>query len=64
MSSKFLIQKGFCLKILNKYRNSIDMYFRDTVITCIVNTGTCVFAGIVTFSILGHMAHNQVFLKT
>ena len=33
---------------------------RDTVITCLVNTGTCLLAGTVTFSILGHMAHNQV----
>ena len=32
---------------------------RDTVITCLVNTGTCLLAGTVTFSILGHMAHNQ-----
>ena len=35
-------------------------YFpRDTVITCLVNTATCLLAGTVTFSILGHMAHNQ-----
>ena len=33
---------------------------RDTVITCLVNTATCLLAGVVTFSILGHMAHNQV----
>ena len=32
---------------------------QDTVITCFVNTGTCLLAGVVTFSILGHMAHNQ-----
>ena len=32
---------------------------RDTVITCLVNTATCLLAGTVTFSILGHMAHNQ-----
>ena len=38
------------------------LYFmsRDTVITCFVNTATCLLAGTVTFSILGHMAHNQV----
>ena len=35
------------------------MLTQDTVITCFVNTGTCLLAGVVTFSILGHMAHNQ-----
>ena len=35
------------------------MFTQDTGITCFVNTGTCLLAGVVTFSILGHMAHNQ-----
>ena len=39
--------------------NSPDLHVRDTVITCLVNTATCLLAGTVTFSILGHMAHNQ-----
>ncbi|KAF7265094.1 hypothetical protein GWI33_021521, partial [Rhynchophorus ferrugineus] len=31
----------------------------DAIITCIVNTLTSVLAGVVTFSILGHLAHEQ-----
>lgn len=30
--------------------------YRDTLITCIVNTLTCLLAGAVTFSILGNIA--------
>ncbi|KAF7987342.1 hypothetical protein HCN44_003104 [Aphidius gifuensis] len=33
--------------------------FKDAMITCIVNTLTCLVAGCVTFSILGHIAHEQ-----
>ena len=34
-------------------------YFRDAIITCFVNTGTCLMAGVLVFSILGYMAHVQ-----
>ena len=40
-------------------RKKFQIITKDTVITCFVNTGTCLLAGVVTFSILGHMAHNQ-----
>ena len=33
--------------------------FRDAIITCIVNTLTCLIAGVLVFSILGYMAHVQ-----
>lgn len=33
--------------------------FRDAVITCVVNTFTSLLAGVVTFSILGHLAVEQ-----
>lgn len=32
---------------------------RDAIITCVVNTLTCLLAGCVTFSILGHIAQEQ-----
>lgn len=34
-------------------------HYRDALITCIVNTLTCLLAGCVTFSILGHIALEQ-----
>lgn len=40
-------------------RNSIKYCFRDALITCVVNTLTCLLAGCVTFSILGHIALEQ-----
>jgi SNF family Na+-dependent transporter len=33
--------------------------YRDALITCVVNTLTCLLAGCVTFSILGHIALEQ-----
>ena len=49
-----------CVKsVEQKKRDNPISPIRDTVITCLVNTGTCLLAGTVTFSILGHMAHNQ-----
>ena len=38
---------------------SLYFYFRDALITCIVNTCTCLTAGVLVFSILGYMAHLQ-----
>lgn len=35
------------------------VFFRDALITCVVNTFTSVLAGCVTFSILGHIALEQ-----
>jgi len=37
----------------------IVLSYRDAIITCIVNTLTCLLAGCVTFSILGHIAQEQ-----
>ena len=32
---------------------------RDALITCVVNTCTCLTAGVLVFAILGYMAHLQ-----
>ena len=37
----------------------LSLFFRDALITCIVNTLTCLTAGVLVFSILGFMAHLQ-----
>ena len=42
-------------------KNILRWFFlhRDAIITCIVNTLTCLIAGVLVFSILGYMAHVQ-----
>lgn len=39
--------------------NITNIATRDAIITCIVNTLTCLIAGVLVFSILGYMAHIQ-----
>ena len=36
------------------------LFCRDALITCAVNTGTALIAGVLVFSILGYMANLQV----
>uniref|UniRef100_A0A6P7FST3 Transporter n=1 Tax=Diabrotica virgifera virgifera TaxID=50390 RepID=A0A6P7FST3_DIAVI len=47
------------LPALGSYNTFHHNSYKDAVITCIVNTSTSVIAGIVTFSILGHLALEQ-----
>ena len=44
---------------ISYFNLNIFLLFRDAVITCIVNTCTCLTAGVLVFSILGYMAHLQ-----
>jgi len=47
------------LPALGSYNRFNHNCFRDAIITCMVNTCTCLTAGVLVFSILGHMAHLQ-----
>ncbi|CAH1154115.1 unnamed protein product [Phaedon cochleariae] len=47
------------LPALGSYNKFHHNSYKDAVITCLVNTMTSILAGIVTFSILGHLALEQ-----
>ncbi|KOC67677.1 Sodium- and chloride-dependent GABA transporter 2 [Habropoda laboriosa] len=47
------------LPALGSYNKFHHNCYKDALITCIVNTLTCLLAGCVTFSILGHIAMEQ-----
>ncbi|XP_043507739.1 sodium- and chloride-dependent GABA transporter 1-like [Frieseomelitta varia] len=47
------------LPALGSYNKFHHNCYKDTIITCIVNTLTCLLAGCVTFCILGHIALEQ-----
>merc|ERR1712012_579322 len=47
------------LPALGSYNKFHHDCFKDAIITCVVNTLTCLLAGVLVFSILGYMAHVQ-----
>ncbi|KAK0080226.1 hypothetical protein PV325_014170 [Microctonus aethiopoides] len=47
------------LPALGSYNKFHHNCYKDAMITCVVNTLTCLLAGCVTFSILGHIAMEQ-----
>nr|XP_031828165.1 sodium- and chloride-dependent betaine transporter-like [Nomia melanderi] len=47
------------LPALGSYNKFHHNCYKDALITCVVNTLTCLLAGCVTFSILGHIASEQ-----
>ena len=47
------------LPALGSYNKFHHNCYRDAIITCIVNTLTCLLAGVLVFSILGYMAKVQ-----
>ncbi|XP_014606088.1 PREDICTED: sodium- and chloride-dependent GABA transporter 1-like isoform X1 [Polistes canadensis] len=47
------------LPALGSYNRFHHNCYRDALITCVVNTLTCLLAGCLTFSILGHIALEQ-----
>ncbi|XP_017884157.1 sodium- and chloride-dependent GABA transporter 1-like [Ceratina calcarata] len=47
------------LPALGSYNKFHHNCYKDAIITCVVNTLTCLLAGCVTFSILGHIASEQ-----
>ncbi|XP_391929.5 sodium- and chloride-dependent GABA transporter 1 isoform X1 [Apis mellifera] len=47
------------LPALGSYNKFHHNCYKDALITCVVNTLTCLLAGCVTFSILGHIALEQ-----
>lgn len=47
------------LPALGSYNKFHHNCFKDAIITCVVNTCTCLLAAILVFSILGYMAHIQ-----
>ncbi|KAK6637309.1 hypothetical protein RUM44_007724 [Polyplax serrata] len=47
------------LPALGSYNNFKHNCYKDAIVTCVVNTFTCILAGVITFSILGYLANLQ-----